>query len=57
MKELLQRMKDALNTLNELDLELIEKSEVFNQSAIQQITRHIEYVADLKAEIEANRTN
>lgn len=51
----LERMRYALNELSNEDLQLIEDSSVFHESAIEQITRHLEWIVSRKAEAEADK--
>lgn len=49
MKELLKRLRDALNTLTDEDFELIEKADTFYFSAIEQIVKHLEWLVTRKS--------
>jgi hypothetical protein len=51
MKEILKRLKTALNTLDDQDFQLIQESDVFYTSAMEQITKHLEWMAGRKEEM------
>ena len=48
MKEKLERMREALNKLDDKDLQLIEDAGTFYDSAIEQITKHLEWMVERK---------
>jgi hypothetical protein len=48
--EVLERLRQALLRLDSDDMRKIAECEVFHMNALEQITRHFEYVVSLNAE-------